>query len=133
MKKGFQLSRDYATFNSVHVIYSDGASNVFVYIYVDFYCSDWWLYCLVFFPKVDNLYGASVDGPDLEDLAGVDVPEIQLPRDLTTEELSRAPQRNVPLNEAITVYSSVVEQLQYIFNTVCFLQWIGFWNGFPNI
>ncbi|CAL8255313.1 unnamed protein product [Boreogadus saida] len=43
-------------------------------------------------PEVDDLYGASVDGPDLEDLSGVDVPEIQLPRDLTAEELSRLPQ-----------------------------------------
>ncbi|CAL8371774.1 unnamed protein product [Gadus morhua 'NCC'] len=32
-------------------------------------------------PEVDDLYGASVDGPDPEDLAGVDVPEIQLPLD----------------------------------------------------
>ncbi|XP_030193106.1 uncharacterized protein LOC115528868 [Gadus morhua] len=68
-------------------------------------------------PEVDDLYGASVDGPDLEDLAGVDVPEIQLPRDLTAEELSRLPQRNVSLNDAIAVYSSVVEQLQDIFQT----------------
>ena len=72
---------------------------------------------LVLFPKVDDLYGASVDGPDLEDLSGVDVPEIQLPRDLTAEELSRLPQRNVSLNDAIAVYSSVVEQLQDIFQT----------------
>ncbi|CAL8310476.1 unnamed protein product [Boreogadus saida] len=68
-------------------------------------------------PEVDGLYGASVDGPDLEDLAGVDVPEIQLPRDLTAEELSRLPQRNVSLNDAIAVYSSVVEQLHDIFQT----------------
>ncbi|CAL8255515.1 unnamed protein product [Boreogadus saida] len=68
-------------------------------------------------PEVDGLYGASVDGPDLEDLAGVDVPEIQQPRDLTVEELSRLPQRNVSLNDAIAVYSSVVEQLHDIFQT----------------
>ncbi|KAL2076327.1 hypothetical protein ACEWY4_028079 [Coilia grayii] len=69
-------------------------------------------------PEVDDLYGASMDGPDLEDLAGVDIPEVQLPRDLTAEELRRLPQGNVRLTEAIDVYSSVVRQLQEMLNTV---------------
>lgn len=56
-----------------------------------------------------------MDGPDFVDVDGIEVPEVQLPRQLTAEELARLPNRDVSISEALEVYSSTVEQLHYLF------------------
>ncbi|XP_048854384.1 uncharacterized protein LOC125722239 isoform X4 [Brienomyrus brachyistius] len=65
--------------------------------------------------EVDELYGASMDGPEFVDVDGIEVPEVQLPRQLTAEELARLPNRDVFITEALEAYSSTVEQLDYLF------------------
>lgn len=68
------------------------------------------------FVQIDDLYGASMDGPELEDMEEVQIPEVQLPHDLSPEELARLPDRDIPMSEALDVYNSTVQELEHIFS-----------------
>ncbi|KAI2646680.1 MFS antiporter QDR3 [Labeo rohita] len=56
---------------------------------------------------VDDDYGQDADS--------ISIPDVELPRDLTAEELAGLPNREMPLNEAINAYVSTVAQLTEIF------------------
>lgn len=63
-------------------------------------------------------YGVDWDGPyGYETGDGgeqVQVPEVQLPQDLTAEDMARLPDPSVPFLEAIDVYLSTVQQLRQL-------------------
>ncbi|XDV26349.1 hypothetical protein PO909_030093 [Leuciscus waleckii] len=65
---------------------------------------------------VDDDYGVDWDGPHaVEDADSISIPDVELPRDLTAEELAGLPNREMPLNEAIDAYMRTVAQLTEIF------------------
>ncbi|RXN38229.1 hypothetical protein ROHU_001313 [Labeo rohita] len=65
---------------------------------------------------VDDDYGVDWDGPHaVEDADSISIPDVELPRDLTAEELAGLPNWEMPLNEAIDAYMSTVAQLTEIF------------------
>lgn len=69
----------------------------------------------LYFFKVDEDYGVDWDGPPaMEDANSISIPDVQLPRSLTAEEIAGLPNRDVPLNATVNVYNSTVEQLTEI-------------------
>lgn len=71
---------------------------------------------VIVFCKVDDDYGVDWDVPHaVEDADSISIPDVELPRDLTAEELAGPPNREMPLNEAIDAYMSTVAQLTEIF------------------
>lgn len=71
---------------------------------------------VIVFCKVDDDYGVDWDGPHaVEDADSISIPDVELPRDLTAEELAGLPNREMTLNEAIDAYMSTVAQLTEIF------------------
>ncbi|KAA0706219.1 hypothetical protein E1301_Tti016287 [Triplophysa tibetana] len=65
---------------------------------------------------VDDDYGVDWDGPPaVEDADCISIPDVELPRRLTAEELAGLPNREMALNEAIDAYMSTVAQLTEIF------------------
>lgn len=57
-------------------------------------------------------YGIDWNGPHgMEDADSVVIPDVQLQRDLTAEEIASLPKWDVSLNNTVNVYSSTVEQL----------------------
>lgn len=64
---------------------------------------------------VDEDYGVDWDAPPaMEDANSISIPDVQLPRSLTAEEIAGLPNWDVPLNATVNVYNSTVEQLTEI-------------------
>lgn len=60
-------------------------------------------------------YGIDWDGPhEPDNLEGVAVPDVQLPRNLTAEETAGLPNRDVALMDAVDLYTATVAQLNEI-------------------
>jgi len=51
----------------------------------------------------------------MEDANNISIPDVQLPRSLTAEEIAGLPNRDVPLNDTVNVYNSTVAQLTEMF------------------
>lgn len=64
--------------------------------------------------QVDDLYGATMDGLGPQEVEGVQVPEVHLPRPLTQEERDGLPQNNISLEEVLDLYCSTVQHLENI-------------------
>ncbi|KAJ8270423.1 hypothetical protein GJAV_G00114410 [Gymnothorax javanicus] len=65
--------------------------------------------------EVQDDYGIDWEGPySYQDLQGdqIQVPEVQLPRSLTAEELARLPDPSVPLTDAVDLYVATLEELR---------------------
>ncbi|XP_076864538.1 uncharacterized protein LOC143516675 [Brachyhypopomus gauderio] len=69
-------------------------------------------------PEIVNAeYGIDWDGPhEVEDVDSLAVPDAQLPRDLTAEEIASLPNQHVSLTEAVDVYLLTIERLVEIFS-----------------
>lgn len=63
---------------------------------------------------MDDDYCVDWEGPHSCEEEGVNIPEVQLPRELTNEEIATLPHPNVPFLNAVQIYYetvSVVNQL----------------------
>ncbi|XP_056111774.1 uncharacterized protein LOC130088816 [Rhinichthys klamathensis goyatoka] len=64
--------------------------------------------------QVDDDYGVDWEGPHSSEEEGVNIPEVQLPRELTIEEIATLPHPDVPFLSAVQIYYdtvSVINQL----------------------
>lgn len=64
---------------------------------------------------MEENYGIDWDGPHEQEVTGLPIPDVVLPRDLTAEETAGLPNRDVSLMDAVDVYTATVEKLMDIF------------------
>ena len=63
---------------------------------------------------MDENYGIDWDGPTRCSEEGIAVPEVQLPRDLTAEEVESLPNPNVPFSDVVATYCNTVNQINQL-------------------
>ncbi|XP_076830250.1 uncharacterized protein LOC143476134 [Brachyhypopomus gauderio] len=64
--------------------------------------------------QVDENYGIDWDGPTRHTEEGIEVPTVQLPRELTAEEVESLPNPHVPFSDAVATYCNTVNQINQL-------------------
>ncbi|KAL6459658.1 hypothetical protein MHYP_G00314170 [Metynnis hypsauchen] len=71
--------------------------------------------CIIEDPiQVDENYGIDWDGPPRCSEGEIAVPEVQLPRELTAEEVESLPNSHVPFSDVVTTYCNTVNQISQL-------------------